>query len=112
MGGCATFMTSARWPNQAANLDSSKLWWRTLHDGRFGQLHGTWRLELVPLLAAGCWLWPSGQRQEEAEIAMVDTVVYVLVVGCGGPSLVDCRPLECHPPHTFGQDSLCSQREM
>jgi hypothetical protein len=43
------------------------------------------------------------------------TVVYVLV-GCGGPSpiasLVNCRPLECHPPHTFGQDSLCGQREM
>jgi hypothetical protein len=45
----------------------------------------------------------------------VGTVVYVLV-GCGGPSLrvslVELRPLECHPPHTFGQNSLCGQRKM
>jgi hypothetical protein len=43
------------------------------------------------------------------------TVVYVLV-GCGGASpiapLIIVRPLECHPPHTSGHNSLCNQRKM
>jgi hypothetical protein len=90
--GCACIMS-------VASLEVLQL---SAEDLYGGFVHGT------PLLV------PKRARLK-SRCVTAGTVVYVLV-GCGGPtpsaSLVNCRPHECHPPHTFGQDSLCGQREM
>jgi hypothetical protein len=72
------------------------------------------------LMRSGCK--PAGIEtcvDREAHLCVLylsHTVVYAGLVGCGGTlpsaSLVEVRPLECHPLHTFGKNYLCGQPEM